>query len=418
LLSGLIILALGGLAQPASAQGPCGDIVTVVLGDTLTRIAARCETTVEALLEANPEIENRNLIYVGQVIDIPDDGEPEPAPTPAPTPATYVVEPGDTLTRIADRYNTTVEALLTANPEIGNRNLIYAGQVIEIPGEGLQQTTPYLVKPGETLTGIAAEFDTTAEAILDANPHLEDRDEIESGMVLDIPVVDEGPVVRISPVSGPPGTTIRIQAARFPAETTVEVGAGVYASEFVIVADAQTDADGALMLNMVIPESADPGDSWVVVVRIPGTEIRDTSNVFRVSEAGAVGRVNIYLVAVGDGGQRGREIGCGDSLVPVGVAIAPTRAPLSAALRRLLAIEDETYGQTGLYNSLYRSNLTLQSVVISNRTAIIRLSGDVQIGGVCDEPRFEQQIVATATQFSTVDAAQVFINGQPLEDVL
>jgi hypothetical protein len=75
------------------------------------------------------------------------------------------------------------------------------------------------------------------------------------------------------------------------------------------------------------------------------------------------------------------------------------------------------YGQSGLYNSLYRSDLTLQSVVIENRTAVVRLSGDVQIGGVCDEPRFEQQIIATATQFSTVDAAQVFINGQPLEDI-
>jgi hypothetical protein len=76
------------------------------------------------------------------------------------------------------------------------------------------------------------------------------------------------------------------------------------------------------------------------------------------------------------------------------------------------------YGQSGLYNSLYRSNLAVQSVVIADRTAVVRLAGEVQLGGVCDTPRFEGQIRATALQFSTVDAVQVFINGQPIEDVL
>ncbi|MFL7811967.1 MAG: LysM domain-containing protein, partial [Anaerolineae bacterium] len=56
---------------PGHAQGSCGDTVTVVAGDTLARIAARCGTTVQAILAANPTIENPNLIFVGQAIEIP-----------------------------------------------------------------------------------------------------------------------------------------------------------------------------------------------------------------------------------------------------------------------------------------------------------------------------------------------------------
>jgi len=45
----------------------------------------------------------------------------------------HVVQPGDTLTRIARQYNTTVEAILEANPEITDPNFIRVGQEIKIP---------------------------------------------------------------------------------------------------------------------------------------------------------------------------------------------------------------------------------------------------------------------------------------------
>ena len=48
--------------------------------------------------------------------------------------ATYTVKAGDTLSGIAQTYNTTVDALLTLNPKITNRNLIYVGQVITVSG--------------------------------------------------------------------------------------------------------------------------------------------------------------------------------------------------------------------------------------------------------------------------------------------
>ncbi|MCB0000408.1 MAG: LysM peptidoglycan-binding domain-containing protein, partial [Anaerolineales bacterium] len=49
--------------------------------------------------------------------------------------ATYIVQPGDTLTRIAQRFGTTVNTLVQTN-RIPNPNLIHVGQQLEVPDNG------------------------------------------------------------------------------------------------------------------------------------------------------------------------------------------------------------------------------------------------------------------------------------------
>ncbi|WP_441248934.1 peptidoglycan-binding protein [Kitasatospora sp. McL0602] len=70
--------------------------------------------------------------------------DPAPAPAEAELPAgDYVVVPGDTLSEIAERAGVSLEALLTANPErTANPDLIYPGQVIVIPGDGVVPGPP------------------------------------------------------------------------------------------------------------------------------------------------------------------------------------------------------------------------------------------------------------------------------------
>lgn len=53
---------------------------------------------------------------------------------PAPGVIRYVVRPGDTLFIIAARFNVTVESILRINPQITDPNVIFAGQIINIPG--------------------------------------------------------------------------------------------------------------------------------------------------------------------------------------------------------------------------------------------------------------------------------------------
>lgn len=116
-------------APPTPTPPACsGFIYTVQPGDTLSTIAARFNTTVNAILAVNPQITNPNLIFVGQHICIPTG----PPPTGCPG-FIYIVQPGDTLFFIAQRFGTTVNAILAVNPQITNPNVLTVGQRICIP---------------------------------------------------------------------------------------------------------------------------------------------------------------------------------------------------------------------------------------------------------------------------------------------
>jgi len=130
--------------------------------------------------------------------------------------------------------------------------------------------------------------------------------------------------------------------------------------------------------------------------------------------------INIYLVAVGDDGKTGKKIGCGDSLIAVTRPIKKTAAPLTAAIRELLQTPQHpgVDGSPNLENFWKGRNLKVTSVSIVNRTATIRLSGALSVAGICDEPRIESQIDATARQFSTVKRVKVFIGKQTLAAVI
>lgn len=128
--------------------------------------------------------------------------------------------------------------------------------------------------------------------------------------------------------------------------------------------------------------------------------------------------VMVILIALEDNGQSGTPIGCGDSAIPVTVTIPRTQGVLRAALEKLLSMKQEYYGESGLYNALHQSDLQLKSVTINQGTAVIHLTGNLVLGGVCDSPRVQAQIERTALQFSTVGAVDVFLNDIPLANAL
>lgn len=128
--------------------------------------------------------------------------------------------------------------------------------------------------------------------------------------------------------------------------------------------------------------------------------------------------VKIYLVALGDDGKAGEKIGCGDSLVSVNHSIAKTAAPLTAAVRELLTTPEHSDGTPQLENFWKGRQLQVQSVALRSGTATIRITGELAVAGVCDEPRIESQIEATAKQFSTVKRVRVFVNNRTLRDVI
>lgn len=109
--------------QELAAPAPSDTVYIVKSGDTLSEIAAKYHTTVSALASLNG-ISDPNKIYPGQKIKL--NGK-----AAAPAHTYYVVKAGDTLTKIAAKFKTSVSNLVKLN-NIKNANLIYPGQKLKI----------------------------------------------------------------------------------------------------------------------------------------------------------------------------------------------------------------------------------------------------------------------------------------------
>jgi LysM repeat protein len=233
---------------------------------------------------------------------------------------TYIVQRGDTLAGIAVRCETSVADLLAVNPQITNPSLIFAGQRINIPGEGAipvtgisQSPIPvpltgpgtalpfYIVKPGDSINYLADRYNTTANAILNANPFLREE-RLRVGMILDLPTRDVNqPVVVISPVSGLPGTQVRVVAGGLPANTTVQLGVGRPGEGYYQQGTVDTDEDGRIDTRLNIPQFANLDEIWRVVIdRTNTTGVDATSNEFYVVQRGNRVQPIQYLIRPGD----------------------------------------------------------------------------------------------------------------------
>ncbi|MGH2684604.1 MAG: LysM peptidoglycan-binding domain-containing M23 family metallopeptidase [Actinomycetota bacterium] len=143
---------------------------TIRRGETLSEIARDHGVTIQALAAANG-IPNPDRIRAGQRLTIPGQAGGSAAP------ARHVVRPGESLAGIAKKYGTTVAALAKANG-ITNPNRIYAGAALLLQanapaGPAMQPiaatSTLHVVRSGETLGAIARKYGTTVGAIARAN---------------------------------------------------------------------------------------------------------------------------------------------------------------------------------------------------------------------------------------------------------
>lgn len=127
--------------------------------------------------------------------------------------------------------------------------------------------------------------------------------------------------------------------------------------------------------------------------------------------------VTVFYIAQGDGGTSGPAVGCGDSAVAVTSPTVTFTDPVEAALRTLLANHSAQIGQSGLSNALWQSRLHVDSVDRNANTITAQLSGTLTLGGECDNPRVEQQLLLTAQQAAGTPVA-VTVNGKALSQAL
>lgn len=160
-------------AAKTSAPSSSGHVIYAVKrGDSLASIAQRYGVSTASLKTTNRL--SSNTIRAGQRLRIPKSGEPIEEET-----TTYVVQQGDTLTSIANRYGVSVVKLKRLNRLTSNA--LKAGDRLEIPESDAPKappapataasprTTVHSVVSGDTLTSIAERFGTTVAKLRSAN---------------------------------------------------------------------------------------------------------------------------------------------------------------------------------------------------------------------------------------------------------
>ncbi len=191
-------------------------------------IAQRFGVTLNALIAANPHIANPAEIFPGDVLCVPgttmntqvveeedteaveeteamtsnreNEGEVHAASVPVNCPpgysSRYVVQDGDSMFKVAQRFNVSLEALIAANPQISNPAEIFPGDVLCVPmlNKGRRPTKcpvgfggRYTVKAGDSMFFIARRFGIDLDTLVDANPHIANPAQIFPGDVLCVP---------------------------------------------------------------------------------------------------------------------------------------------------------------------------------------------------------------------------------------
>lgn len=139
-------------ATPTDAAG--ASLYHVVqLGDTLGKIGGKYGVTVAAIVQAN-NIKNPDLLWVGQKLLIPGGAAPKPTATAAAGPTVYTVAPGDTLSQIAQRFGTTVSAIVAAN-SLPSADSIIVGTRLLIPRAGDSSGASVLGRPTKFVVSIS-----------------------------------------------------------------------------------------------------------------------------------------------------------------------------------------------------------------------------------------------------------------------
>ena len=133
------------------------DVYIVKKGDNLYSIAAKYNTTVNEIKKLNNL--SSNLLSIGQKLNIP-------TIKPTNEGQTYIVQSGDNLYSIANKFNTTVENLKKINNLTSNSLSI--GQILKLDIPTTEENI-YVVKKGDSLYSIASKYDTTVNELKQLN---------------------------------------------------------------------------------------------------------------------------------------------------------------------------------------------------------------------------------------------------------
>jgi cell wall-associated NlpC family hydrolase/nucleoid-associated protein YgaU len=222
----------------AASGSPAARVATYTVadGDTLWDIAQHFGTTSDAIVQLN-HLDNPDQLSLGAVLTIPGGNPPQavaPAATTNPVPApasptsgstpshrtvtvSYTIQSGETLTQIAQQFDTRADAIAQAS-SLDDPNRLSVGSVLKVPLPARE----HVVTAGETLRDIAASEKVDLGSLVDFN-QLDDPELIHVGQVVVLPVAATQQAASVSASTSAPSAPSAPSAAppASPAQTTV-----------------------------------------------------------------------------------------------------------------------------------------------------------------------------------------------------
>jgi LysM repeat protein len=251
------LLFVAGVACPQAARS---EDYVIQPGDTLSGISDRFGIAVTELVRLNT-IKDIDVIIPGTGLRIGSGSTTTAA-------SEYRVRSGDTLSEIADRHDVSVASLMQFN-DIGDEDIIRTGATLRIPRAGgatdtassgsrstQQAAQQHRVQPGESVSTIADRYGVSTSAVIDANG-LSNAHLVRIGQVLTIPRRTLGTP---SPAIG---SALDRAAAEFGVDPYLVRAVSLMESgwRMEVVSHA-----GAVGLMQLMPETA----RWAIDILVPG----------------------------------------------------------------------------------------------------------------------------------------------------
>ncbi|MGE0719483.1 MAG: LysM peptidoglycan-binding domain-containing protein [Alphaproteobacteria bacterium] len=184
---------------------------------------------------------------------------------------TVIVERGDTLSRIAERCDVPEGMLLAANPGIDGSGDLLVGESLRLrrsaePERSIgSRLRDFGEKANEAVGRMADSIGSSVEDLLDRNPDLKSRlDEIGRS----IGITEERPrSISVTPDTARAGSTVTVSATGLPENAPVSLGAGPPAMASEVIARARSSGSGTVTMHVPLPAWAKPGTPLVFTIR-------------------------------------------------------------------------------------------------------------------------------------------------------
>ncbi|MEQ8937021.1 MAG: LysM domain-containing protein [Amphiplicatus sp.] len=256
-------------AQAEKLDGACERYVKIVQGETLYDIASLCDVPVYMLMDYNPSIDSPRHVFDGQTVEVPYmvNGDRLAYAQEAGlinAAASYVVQPGDTLSSIAAAHLAPAYSIADLNPEVDWRALPIGAQIL-IPAEPAVLGVPGTPR-AKPISSYLGDGDFSGRRGWRRGGE-GNTSEIEKLMPYKLKPVgaeeptanDFGGMLTVDKTIVSPGQRVFVSASGLPANSNVTISRGANRAELRTVETVRTGPDGTLNAGVRVPRRADMG---------------------------------------------------------------------------------------------------------------------------------------------------------------